>query len=286
MFTIQAYSNDRVTKSLNHEKITSFDKIKTLVITGTLGRDEEILNFLHKLELNVSVTTFQKSTMGQIKANLNFPDDKYNLIIITDDKDFNGFEAASAIWENNLSAKVALLMISSNDQKGNYMKCITLGIDHYLVRPFIISDLAAAIHNCFPCIEKGISSFDLNNIQDDVRILIVEDNKMNQKVIGTMLTTLGYSSDFANDGYDGFLQAKNKKYDLIFMDLIMPEMNGFDSARKILAIDKTVLIVAFTADNMPDARKKAELSGIREFIAKPVRIEDLKKLFTKYFEKK
>ncbi|MDQ1332382.1 MAG: hypothetical protein QG576_416 [Bacteroidota bacterium] len=285
VFTIQAYSNDRNIKNLNQEKITSFDKIKTLVITGTLGRDEEILSFLHKLDLNVSVTAFQRSTLGQIKANLNFPDDKYNLIILTDDKDFNGFEAAREIWENNLSGDVALLMISSNDKKGNYMKCITMGIDHYLVRPFVISDLAGAIQNCFPNIEKGLSSFDLSDIQGDIRILIVEDNKMNQKVIGTMLKTLGYSCDFTEDGYTGFLQAKNKKYDLIFMDLILPEMNGFDSARKILAIDKSVLIVAFTADIMPNTRKKAELSGIREFVAKPVRIEDLKKLFAKYFRK-
>jgi CheY-like chemotaxis protein len=100
-----------------------------------------------------------------------------------------------------------------------------------------------------------------------------------------MLKSLGYSCDFADDGYDGFLQAKITRYDLIFMDLIMPEMNGFDSARKILAFDKSVLIVAFTADNMPDTRKKAELSGIKEFIAKPVRIEDLKKLFARYFKK-
>jgi CheY-like chemotaxis protein len=176
-------------------------------------------------------------------------------------------------------------MISSNDQKGNYLKCISMGIDHYLVRPLGIGDLAGAIRNCFPLIEKGVSSYDPETIKKDIGILIVEDNKMNQKVIGTMLNTLGYSCDFAEDGYEGFLKAKNKKYDLILMDLILPEMNGFDSARKILAIDKSVLIVAFSADNMPDTRKKAELSGIREFVAKPVRIEDLKKLFARYFKK-
>ena len=108
---------------------------------------------------------------------------------------------------------------------------------------------------------------------------------MSQKVIGTMLKSLGYSCDFADDGLDGYTKAKNNKYNLIFMDLIMPEMNGFDSARKILAADKSVLIVAFTADNMPDSRRKAELSGIKEYIAKPMRIEDLKKLFGKYFIK-
>jgi len=70
------------------------------------------------------------------------------------------------------------------------------------------------------------------------------------------------------------------------MDLILPELDGFDSARKILEIDKSVIIVAFTADNMPNTRKKAELAGIVDFIAKPVKLEDLKILFTKYFKKK
>jgi hypothetical protein len=113
----------------------------------------------------------------------------------------------------------------------------------------------------------------------------VEDNRMNQKVIGAMLKSLDYEFDVAEDGYEGFLQAKSRKYDLILMDLIMPEMSGFDSARKILASDKTALIVAFTADNMPEARRKAELSGIRDFITKPVRMDDLKRLFAKYFTK-
>ena len=108
---------------------------------------------------------------------------------------------------------------------------------------------------------------------------------MNQKVIGTMLKNLGYSFDIADDGYAGYLQAKTKKYDLIFMDLIMPEMDGFESAQKILEYDKSILIVAFTADNMPESKRKAELSGIKDFISKPVRIEDLKKLFAKYFKK-
>lgn len=284
MFTVAAYSNDRIIKNINQEGISSFDKIKTLVITGPQSRDEEILNSLHKLALNVSVTTFQKSTLGQIKSNLGISNDKYNFIIILDDVGFNGFEIARLIWEEKLSGSIAMLMISSNDKKGNYLKCINMGVDHYLVKPYDNNELVVAIHESFPYLKSYSSLLDTSNIKSDINILIVEDNKMNQKVIGTMLKTLGYSFDFADDGYAGFIQAKNKKYDLIFMDLIMPEMNGFDSARKILAIDKTVLIVAFTADNMPDAKRKAELSGIREFIAKPVRLEELRKLFAKYFK--
>ena len=108
-----------------------------------------------------------------------------------------------------------------------------MGIDHYLLKPFDISDLQHVIKNSFPFIEDKSYSVDSGRVRDDIKILIVEDNKMNQKVIGTMLKNLGYSFDLAEDGYAGYLQAKIKKYDLIFMDLIMPEMDGFESARKI-----------------------------------------------------
>jgi CheY-like chemotaxis protein len=237
------------------------------------------------LGLTITITTFQKSTVNQIKANINFPEDKYRLIIIFDDEDFNGFEAASAIWENSLSGNVVILLISANDQKGNYLKCITLGVDHYFIKPFEINDVIVALKSNFPYLEASGSPADFEKIRTDVEILIIEDNIMNQKVIKTLLTSLGYSSDVADDGYSGFLQAKTKKYDLIFMDLVMPEMDGFEASRKILEYDKSVLIVAFTADNLPETRRKAELSGIKDFISKPVRVEELRKLFTKYYKK-
>jgi Signal transduction histidine kinase len=284
-FTITAYSNDKIVKNLNQASITSFEKIITLIITSFQNRDEEILSSLHRMGLNVTVTTYQKSTVGQINANLSTGPDKYNLIVIIDDEFFNGFEVARALWENSLSGSLIIFMISSNDQKGNYMKCVTMGVDHYLVKPYDNNELVDAVNGSFPYIETRSEAINTNNIRNNLQILVVEDNKMNQKVICTMLKTLGYSYDIADDGHAGYQQAKRKKYDLIFMDLIMPEMNGYDSTRKILAIDKSVLIVAFTADNMPDARRKAELSGIREFIPKPVRVDDLKNLFAKYFSK-
>lgn len=284
-FTIIVYSNDRPIKSLRFENVKEFENIRTLVISGAQNRDEEVLGALHKMGLTVTITTFQKSTINQIKANLNFPDKKYNLVIIFDDEEFNGFEAARVIWENNLSGSFIMLMISSNDKKGNYMNGITLGIDNYLIKPFDISDLLNIIKNSFPFIEDPSTSIDIGTVRNDLKILVVEDNKMNQKVIGTMLNSLGYSYDIAEDGYAGYLQTKITKYDLIFMDLIMPEMDGFESSQKILEYDNSILIVAFTADNMPETKRKAELSGIRDFIAKPVRIEELKKIFARYFKK-
>jgi CheY-like chemotaxis protein len=284
-FTIIACSNDRLIKDLSFENINSIDKIKTLVITGNQYRDEEVLGALHKIGLNVSITTFLKSTVNQIRANINSPVDRYNLIVIFDDKEVNGFETARAIWEDNLAVNFIILLISTNDKKGNYMKCVKMGIDYYVVKPFDSSELLNIVKKSFPFLKDPSSLVDSDGIRTDIKILIVEDNKMNQKVIGTMLKSLGYTFDIVDDGYAGYLQAKSKKYDLIFMDLIMPEMDGFEAAQKILVCDKSVLIVAFTADNMSEAKRKAEQAGIKDFISKPVKLDDLKNLFARYFKK-
>jgi CheY-like chemotaxis protein len=176
-------------------------------------------------------------------------------------------------------------MVSSDDKKGNYLKCITMGVDQYLVKPFDMNELYGVIHASFTYLETSSKSVDLGNLTKDLQILVVEDNKMNQKIIEKMLKSLGYTCEISEEGYDGYLKAKGHKYDLIFMDLIMPEMNGFESARRIIEYDRSNVIVAFTADNMPETKRKAELSGIKDFISKPVRIDDLKRLFAKYFNK-
>jgi CheY-like chemotaxis protein len=284
-FTLNLYSNDKPVKNLQFSDIISFEQLKALVITGNNSRDEEILGILHKLGLTLTVTSFQKSTIAQLKAGLNFAEKRNYLIIILDDKEFDGFEAAQEIWENGLAQQFVIMMISSNDMNGNLLKCNKLGVDHYLLKSSEIKDLYEAIKISFRNIDKAAPVVGKESTRKDLRILVVDDNEMNQKVIGTMLKSLSCSFDFADDGFAALIQAKTRKYDIIFMDLIMPGMDGFESARKILEYNNTQLIVAFTADNLPETKRKAELSGIMEFIAKPVKLDDLKRLFSKYFVK-
>ena len=281
-FTMLAYSGDRKQKILPVENLNSFDMIRTLIITGMQGRDEEVISSMHKLGLNVSTTTYLKSTINQIKANLNFPDSRYNLIVILNDKDFNGFEVAGEIWENNLTDYFVIMMISSHDVKGNYIKCLSLGVDQYLVKPFDTNELLSTISVSFPFVGEKVSAVGKGRANSDIIILVVEDNKINQKVMGTMLNNLGYSYDIAENGYEGYMMAKEKKYDLILMDLLMPDMDGYTSALKILEFDKSSIIIAVSADNSLEARKKSELAGIRDFMPKPVRINELKKLLERF----
>ena len=284
VFSIPAFTNNLSNKNVDISNITTFKDIKALVITGTQDRDEETINDLHKIGIDLKVTTYQKFTINQIKNNLNFPDERYNLIIIFDTNDLNGFEVAAKIWENNLSGSFMQFLITQKDKKGNHPKCITMGVDQYLIKPFKITELVQAIKTCFPeitgkpALPKGVD-------KSEMKILVAEDNLMNQKVIGAMLKTLGYDSDTADDGYEAYQKAIKQKYDLIIIDMIMPIMGGIESSKLIIEHDKDALIVAISANYDPEMIENSKLAGIKEFLPKPVRVEDLKRLLTKYFKK-
>jgi signal transduction histidine kinase/CheY-like chemotaxis protein len=282
-FSIKTYSNERQKKNINVSDIKHYNQIRTLIVSGSQNRDEELMVNIHKLGLASSVTTYQRSTIGQVKANLSLPTERYRVIVILDDADFDGFEVAKALWENKLSMNLVMIIISANDLKGNYMRSINYGIDHYMVKPCDLNDLKEAILSSFKNIEGSEESLASEPNKKDVQILLVEDNKMNRIIMEKMLGVLGYSFDVAQDGIEACNKATARKYDFIFMDMVMPEMDGYEATRRILEHDKSYRIIAYTADNMPDSRRKAELSGIQDFIPKPVRLEDLKKLFAKYF---
>lgn len=283
-FTINVYSNERVIKELDNEKVTSFSSLRALLISGTY-RDEEIISALHQTGMALTVTTFMKATINQLRTNMNSAE-KYDLIFITDDQVINGFDVAGSLWDNKLTPNFLVYLISSNDRQGNHLKCLTLGIDQYFIKPVTVSELTKILKRDFPRIEENIASSIPDPKVNGLKIMVVEDNKLNQKVVGAMLENMGYKFDIAEDGYTAYLQAKSNNYDLILMDLMLPEIDGFEASQKILKVDKNVKIVALTADIMPETRRKAELSGIIDFLAKPVRTEELKKLFAVHFKRK
>ena len=276
--------NNQLNKNVEIHNITTFEGVKALAITGA-SRDEEIINDLHKIGIDLKVTIYQKFTIDQIKNNLAFSDERYNLIIIFDDTDLNGFEVAANIWENNLSESLIQFIITQKDKKGNHSKCISMGIDQYLIKPFEITELVHAIKDSFPNI-IGKPALPKSVYKSEVKILVAEDNLTNQKIMGSMLKFLGYSFvDTASDGYEAYKKAVEQKYDLIMLDIRMPKMDGFEASKRIIEHDKDALIVAISADRDPDTIEKSELAGIKEFLPKPVRTEELKRLLVKYFFK-
>lgn len=109
-----------------------------------------------------------------------------------------------------------------------------------------------------------------------LKVLIAEDLALNQKLIGLLLSRMGYQADTANNGYEVMLKVEQEDYDLILMDLNMPGMNGLEAAARVRQLKPLVSggprLVAMSA-NLPNGTPQG--SGFEEFLAKPVQFEQL-----------
>lgn len=123
------------------------------------------------------------------------------------------------------------------------------------------------------------------------RVLVVEDNPTNQKVVSYMLKQMNAIIDIASNGREAFNILKHTNYDVVFMDCQMPEMDGFEATRRIREYEKEhnkphALIIAMTANALQGDREKCLLSGMDDYIAKPVNPKDIQAAFGKWLHGK
>ena len=111
------------------------------------------------------------------------------------------------------------------------------------------------------------------------RVLLAEDNVVNQKVALLMLARLGYRADVAANGLEAIEAVKRQRYDLVIMDVQMPELDGLEAARRILARwperKDRPWIIALTANAMEGDREACIAAGMDDYISKPIKTEEL-----------
>jgi CheY-like chemotaxis protein len=121
----------------------------------------------------------------------------------------------------------------------------------------------------------------------NAHVLLVEDYPVNQELTQAMLEMIGCQVEIANNGKEALQILQDKNFDLIFMDLLMPEMDGFECTREIRKLPpplRTVPIVALTANALQGDREKCLLAGMDDYISKPFRITDLEHILKKFLK--
>ncbi|MCP2732694.1 response regulator, partial [Limnofasciculus baicalensis] len=111
-----------------------------------------------------------------------------------------------------------------------------------------------------------------------LRILLAEDNKVNQKVALHLLKRLGYSADIAQNGQEVLVALRRQSYDVVLMDVQMPEMDGLEASRRICQEwpkCQRPRIIAMTANAMEGDREKCLAAGMNDYISKPIRLESI-----------
>jgi len=208
--------------------------------------------------------------------------------------DMDSITLSQKIKSDKKLKNIALIMITSAGKRGDAKKYKEHGFSAYFCKPVRQSDL-------YDCLVQIVNKFEEKNLESDLitrhsiseqkrgkfLILLVEDNIINQKVEAGMLSKLGFRTDIASDGYKAIKALENIRYDLVFMDCQMPEMDGYEATRIIRdkqsnVIDHNVPIIAMTANVMKGDREKCLEAGMNDYITKPVSPEILSSSLKKW----
>jgi two-component system sensor histidine kinase/response regulator len=225
----------------------------------------------------------------------------YDLAILDMQKpQMGGVELARKIRADPRVSSTKLVMLSSIGQRGESEEAGQAGMDAYLTKPVRQSQLYDAIATVLgTTIEEEalkktkrelpslVTSYSLNEARarSRLRILVAEDNAVNQKVVVKMLERLGYWADVAADGLEAVEALSRIPYGAVLMDVQMPEMDGYEATAEIRhreGLDKHTPIIAMTANVMRGDRERALETGMDDYVSKPVNLERLKEVLARW----
>jgi two-component system sensor histidine kinase/response regulator len=202
----------------------------------------------------------------------------------------DGVSLAASIKADPRLRETVVVMLTSLGHWSEVSRSKGADIDACLAKPARQSQLLATLGTTWARKTTGAPESAHQQIEDmkstlagrfagsPIRILLAEDNVVNQKVAARMLERLGLRSDVAANGREAVEMCRMMPYDMILMDCQMPEMDGYDAARAIRSMPdsgRRPSIIAMTADVMPGTRERCFAAGMDDHIAKPVKLEDL-----------
>lgn len=214
----------------------------------------------------------------------------------------DGTELGRQIKENPLIASTIMVMLTSMGQRGDATLLEKIGFAGYMNKPVRQTQL----YDCLTLVlgsdieakndegaqpSCGIITRHIitESVRPGVRILLVEDNVINQKVAQHMLSTFGYKADVAADGQEAIRALEMINYHIVLMDCMMPVMNGFEATSVIRDTTSAVLnhnvpIIAMTANATLEDRGKCLESGMNDYMSKPIKKVILAELIDKWLE--
>jgi len=209
---------------------------------------------------------------------------RYDLAILdVQMPDMDGFQLATAVRADKKIKRQNLLMLTSAGQRGDGERCRELGIRGYLTKPISRSDLLQALGTVLAGSpdETGtpevVTRHTIAESRATLRVLLAEDNPVNQQVAVAMLVKRGHEVHVSSNGREALQAVQERDYDVVLMDIQMPEMDGFEATRAIRAIPKgkDLPIIGLTAHALSGERERCISHGMTDYLAKPFKAHEL-----------
>jgi two-component system sensor histidine kinase/response regulator len=209
----------------------------------------------------------------------------------------DGAELGRAILADDTLNSTPLVMMTSLSQRGDAARFKEIGFAAYLIKPVRQSDL----FDCLVAVLTGEQKKEARPLithhslqagrRANARILLVEDNLTNQEVAGGLLRRMGWHADVAANGKQAVKALESEPYDLVLMDVQMPEMDGYEATRIIRDSGSSVLnhnipVIATTAHAMSGDAEKCLAAGMSDYISKPIDPGRLANVVEKWLKRK
>jgi CheY-like chemotaxis protein len=196
--------------------------------------------------------------------------------------DAGRFELAAAIRADADLSDTRVVVLTSAGQRGDGERCRQLGIQAYLTRPLTRADLIEAVRAVLSGVPAAglpdvITRHSIAESRHALRILLAEDNPVNQQVATAMLVRRGHQVDVVDNGRAAVEAIQARAYDVVLMDIQMPEMDGFAATQRMRALSQgqALPIIALTAHALSGERERCLAHGMSGYLAKPFKAHDL-----------
>jgi PAS domain S-box-containing protein len=199
--------------------------------------------------------------------------------------EMDGFELVERINLSFPDLTPSIIMLTSAGERGDAARCLNLAVRAYLIKPVKQADLLYAITNALNNPEAVadrrslITRHTIRESKRRLRVLLAEDNPVNQKLAGKILEKMGHTVTVAQNGKEAVEFWAHGNFDMVFMDVQMPEMDGFQATgairEKETGSDKRTPIVAMTAHALKGDEEQCLAAGMDDYVAKPIRVLQL-----------
>ncbi|MBN2167393.1 MAG: response regulator [Marinilabiliaceae bacterium] len=256
--------------------IKEFSQIKALLVTDDPMQMQISSRNLMALKIDYKILAPSQETIDLLRTS-----NKYHLIIIDNRPDYSGMDFLHELFNHQLHNNHIILFQSSDNQKTNTNVVKRLGADAYLRKPVRFIVLRDFILKHFSSITEK-APIEFVEWPEKLKILVAEDNQLNQRVAQNIFRKIGFDIELANDGHEAIQKALCTNYNIIFMDIFMPGMDGIAAVKELKKHRKSCPVVAMTASNDHSERERAFAAGMDDYICKPAKVEEILRMLTKW----
>jgi CheY-like chemotaxis protein len=279
-FTIEVIPGECAKENLIFTDVKKPEEIECLVLSQEKETENERLKPLLDLGINLNYLIYRQESTESLFQLVAERLSSVHMILVINSSRQDGISIANELVRKGLSENQVLILLSSIYGQEYYTLCRSAGIDYYLEEqsePYRIVEILA---RHFP----GLSREEFTKIPEsekmdpNLNILLAEDSIFNRKVIQGLFKKLGFEIDFAENGLQAVKMVKDKTYDIVFMDLLMPEMDGMQAVIEIRKQGLKLPIIALTADENRYTNMAAIEAGFDDYLIKPASAERLRKI--------